>query len=171
MDIPEAIAEIQQSRSRFQLEHFVLGQHDTPEMRFYQLCIELQDMEFKLAHATIQIDKAQLEIVRLRRKRRWFRRDPIAQREADLAELGLQQTRLAMIGAEREVRCLREMFDAHPKFTRADIEQAQPDYWRARLTRQTSLQIMSGGVGWAQLEAMRQIGELEPMLEQQQLSE
>ena len=30
MNIREAIEEIQQPRSRYQLIHFVLGQHDTP---------------------------------------------------------------------------------------------------------------------------------------------
>jgi hypothetical protein len=34
--IEQAIAEVQQPRSRFQLERFVLGQHATPEMRYYQ---------------------------------------------------------------------------------------------------------------------------------------
>ena len=42
MDISEAIAEIQQPRSRYQIVHFVLGQHDTPEMQFYQLIQEIQ---------------------------------------------------------------------------------------------------------------------------------
>ncbi len=32
MNIHDAIAEVQQPRSRYQLVHFVLGQHDTPEM-------------------------------------------------------------------------------------------------------------------------------------------
>ena len=65
MNIEEAIAEIQQPRSRFQLIHFVLGQHDTPEMRFYQLCLELQDMKHKLALAEIQVKKSEIEIKRL----------------------------------------------------------------------------------------------------------
>ena len=55
MNITEAIAEIQQPRSRFQLVHFVVGQHDTPEMRFYQLCLELQDMGYKLRIAQIGV--------------------------------------------------------------------------------------------------------------------
>ena len=42
MEITEAIQAIQQPRSRFQIENFVLGQHDTIEMQFYQLCLELQ---------------------------------------------------------------------------------------------------------------------------------
>jgi hypothetical protein len=52
-DIEKAIAEIQQPRSRFQLERFVLGQHPTPEMQYYQTCIELQDMLYKYKLAEI----------------------------------------------------------------------------------------------------------------------
>ena len=65
MNITEAIAEVQQPRSRFQLVHFVIGQHDTPEMRFYQLCLELQDMGYKLRLAQLSIRKTDIEIARL----------------------------------------------------------------------------------------------------------
>ena len=44
MTIEEAIEAVQQPRSRYQMEHFVLGQHDTIEMQFYQLCVELQNL-------------------------------------------------------------------------------------------------------------------------------
>lgn len=153
MNIPEAIAEIQQSRSRYQLERFVVGQHDTAEMRYYQLCIELQDMEYKLAHATLMVRRVELEVARLRATG-----DDLDAIDADVKELELAQTRLAMIGAEREVACLRAMFESSPHFTRQEIEEAQPEYWAARLNRQAELQQFGArtGVGWAQLEAMRQ---------------
>jgi hypothetical protein len=165
MKTHEAIAEIQQSRSRYQLEHFVIGQHDTPEMRFYQLCVELQDMEHRLAYATLMVRRGEAEIEMLRNSP-----DPLAAIDADIKELDLEQTRLAMIGAQREVMILRDMFARSPKFTRAEIEQAQPDYWRSRLTRQFELQRAQAmlGVGWAQLEAMCQADlmdrELQPVL-------
>jgi hypothetical protein len=159
--IAAAIAEIQQTRSRFQLERFVVGQHDTPEMRFYQLCIELQDMEYKLANATLEVRKSEVQIARLRATG-----DEVDAIDADLKALGLEQTRLVMIGAEREVAILREMFAASPKFTRDEIEQAQPDYWRARLLRQSEFQVLQArtGIGWAQLDAHRQAGDLDVTL-------
>ena len=46
-----------------------------------------------------------------------------------------------------------------------EIEHAQPEYWEKRLTRQTNLQLMAGNVGWAQLDAMRQFGLLDGMVE------
>ena len=159
MNITEAIAEIQQPRSRFQLVHFVIGQHDTPEMRFYQLCLELQDMGHKLRMAQLSVRKTEIEIARLLETG-----DELDAIEAEEKQVGLGQTRIGMGGAEREIAVLTDLFDESQKFTRDEIEHAQPEYWQKRLTRQTNLQIMSGGVQWAQLDSMRQIGLLDEMV-------
>ncbi len=156
MDIAEAIAEIQQPRSRFQLVHFVIGQHDTPEMRFYQLCLELQDMGLKLRLAQLGVRKTDIEIARLLETG-----DELDAIEAEEKQVGLEQTRIVMRGAEREIAVLTDLFDESQKFTRDEIEHAQPEYWEARLTRQTNLQVLSGSVGWAQLDSMRQAGLLD----------
>ena len=160
MNISEAIAEIQQPRSRYQLIHFVIGQHDTPEMRFYQLCLELQDMGYKLRTAQLSVRKTEIEIARLLETG-----DELDAIEAEEKEVGLEQTRIVMRGAEREIAVLTDLFDESQKFTRDEIEHAQPEYWEKRLTRQTNLQIMSGGVQWAQLDSMRQIGMLDELVE------
>jgi len=156
MNIREAIEEIQQPRSRYQLIHFVLGQHDTPEMQFYQLCLELQDMAFKLKLAQIAMRRSDLEIERL-----LATGDELDALEAEEKQTGMEMTRIVMLGAEREIAALTDIFDSIPHFTREEIDQAQPEYWQKRLTRQTNLQIMAGGVQWAQLDSMRQIGLLE----------
>jgi len=168
MDIAEAIAEIQQPRSRYQLIHFVIGQHDTPEMRFYQLCLELQDMGYKLRLAQLSVRKTDIEIARLLETG-----DELDAIEAEEKQVGLEQTRIVMLGAEREVAVLTDLFDGCQHYTRDEIEHAQPEYWERRLTRQTNLQIMSGNVGWAQLDSMRQIGLLDEMVAErgQQLTE
>ncbi len=160
MNITEAIAEIQQPRSRYQLIHFVIGQHDTPEMRFYQLCLELQDMGHKLRLAQLGVRKAEIEIARLLETG-----DELDALEAEEAQVGLEQTQIVMRGAERELAVLTDLFDESQKFTRDEIEHAQPEYWEKRLTRQTNLQLMSGGVQWAQLDSMRQIGLLDELVE------
>ena len=156
MNISDAIAEVQQPRSRYQLIHFVIGQHDTPEMRFYQLCLELQDMGFKLRMAQLGVRKTEVEIRRLVETG-----DELDAIEAEEKQVGLEQTRVVMRGAERELAVLTDLFDESQKFTRDEIEHAQPEYWKARLTRQTNLQLMAGGVQWAQLDSMRQAGILE----------
>ena len=159
MNIAEAIAEIQQPRSRFQLIHFVIGQHDTPEMRFHQLCLELQSVGYNLRVAQLGVRKTEIEIARLLETG-----DEIDAITAEEKEVGLEQTRIVMRGAERELAVLTDLFDESQKFTRDEIEHAQPEYWQKRLTRQTNLQIMSGNVGWAQLDSMRQAGLLDQVI-------
>ena len=156
MNIADAIAEVQQPRSRFQLVHFVIGQHDTPEMCFYQLCLELQDMGFKLRLAALAVRKTLVEIGRLHAI------------EAEEKQVGLEQTRIVMAGAEREIAILTDLFDESTHYTRAEIEHAQPEYWQARLTRQTNLQLMAGGVQWAQLDSLRQAGLLDDLVAQRE---
>ena len=156
--IEAAIAEVQQPRSRFQLERFVTGSHATPEMRYYQTCLELQDMIYKYQVAKIGVQKAELKIKRLRETK-----DEMKELKAQETEIGLRQTRLAMIGAERELNDLVAIFDSfETKFTRADIEAAQPDYWNARLTGNAKAMLMGGtSVNAAHIEAMEQAGVLE----------
>jgi hypothetical protein len=163
MNITEAIAEIQQPRSRYQLIHFVIGQHDTPEMRFYQLMMEIQDTEYKLRHVEIALRKGELEIARLLETG-----DELDAIEADEKQLGLEHTRVVMKGAQREMAVLTDLFNNCQHYTRDEIERAQPEYWQQRLTRQTNLQIMAGGVAWAQLDSMRQIGLLDEMVEERE---
>lgn len=166
-EIQAAIAEIQKPRSRFQLERFVLGQHATPEMQYYQTCLELQDMIYKYELAKISLKKAELKIAKLRKTK-----DEMKELKAQEIELGSKQTRLAMLGAEREITDLVEIFESfETKFTRAEIESAQPEYWNARLTGNAKAMLMGGtSVNAAHIEAMQQAGVLDNFIEEVQLS-
>jgi hypothetical protein len=157
-EINKAITEVQQPRSRFQLERFVLGQHATPEMKYYQTVIELQDAIYKYKLAEISVKKAQLKIARLRATG-----DELDELKAQEAELGLAQTSFAMVGAEREMKHLLQIFDTFThKYTREEIEAAQPDYWQARLTNNAKAMLMGGAsVNPAHIEAMEQAGVLD----------
>jgi hypothetical protein len=157
-EIDKAIAEVQQPRSRFQLERFVLGQHATEEMRYYQTVIELQDMVYKYKLAQISVKKAEVKIAKLRATG-----DELDELKAQEAELGLVQTRFTMLGAERELAHLVDIWNSFDKkYTREEIEQAQPDYWEARLTNNAKAMLMGGsGVNAAHIEAMEQAGILD----------
>jgi hypothetical protein len=157
-EIHKAIAEVQQPRSRFQLERFVLGQHATPEMQYYQTVIELQDMIYKYKLAQISVKKAEAKISKLRKTG-----DQLDELKAQEIELGLVQTRFTMLGAERELKHLMEIWDSFEhKYTRDEIEQAQPDYWQARLTNNAKAMLMGGtSVNAAHIEAMEQAGVLD----------
>ena len=159
MNYREAIAEVQQSRSRYQIIHFVLGQHDTPEMRFYQLCLELQTMSHALRMVEIGTRKTKLEIKRLLETG-----DEMDALEAEEKQAQLDETMIIFNGTERELGILVDLFNEAQQYTRDEIEHAQPEYWQQRMIRQTNLQILSGSVGWAQLDSMRQGGLLDEML-------
>jgi len=163
MKIEEAIAEIQQPRSAYQLIHFVIGQHDTPEMRFYQLCLELQTLQLKLRMHDINVRKQKLHIARLKATG-----DELDALDAEEREVELEHGLIVQRGAQREYDFLVDLFDRCQHFTRDEIDHAQPEYWEKRLTRQTNLQIMSGSVGWAQLDSMRQIGLLDELVEERE---
>jgi hypothetical protein len=162
-DIQLALAEVQMPRTRYQFEHFVVGAHDTPEMRFVQVCRELEALHYTIAEVSLQVRKTEYEIEDLREKG-----DRISLIEAEIKELGLERTRLVAIGAVREYETLVAMFDEMPHFTREQIDASQPDYWQARLGRQANLQLMTGAANWAHLEALDQIGVLKPMIQAQQ---
>jgi hypothetical protein len=157
-EIEKAIAEVQQPRSRFQLERFVLGQHATDEMRYYQTVIELQDLLYKYKLSEINAKKTQLKIDRLRSTG-----DEIDELKAQEIELGQAQTKFAVIGAQRELAHLIDIWESfNHKYTREEIEAAQPDYWQARLTNNAKAMLMGGqSVNAAHIEAMEQAGVLD----------
>jgi hypothetical protein len=132
-------------------------------MRFVQVCRELEALHYTIAEVSLQVRKTEYEIEDLREKG-----DRISLIEAQIKELGLERTRLVAIGAVREYETLVAMFDEMPHFTREQIDASQPDYWQARLGRQANLQLMTGGANWAHLEALDQIGVLQPMIQAQQ---
>jgi predicted transcriptional regulator len=157
-EIQKAIAEVQQPRSRFQLERFVLGQHATPEMQYYQVCLELQDTLYKYRLAEINKKKTDLKIKRLRSTG-----DELDELKAQEIELGQEQTKFAVIGAQRELAHLIDIWDTFKhKYTREEIEAAQPEYWQARLTNNAKAMLMGGAsVNPAHIEAMEQAGVLD----------
>jgi hypothetical protein len=122
--------------------------------------MELQDMGFKLRMAQLNVRKTEVEIARLLETG-----DELDAIEAEEKQVGLEQTQIVMKGAQREIAILEDIFNECQHYTRDEIEHAQPEYWQARLTRQTNLQMMSGNVQWAQLDSMRQIGLLDDLVE------
>ena len=157
-DILLAMAEVQQSRSDFQLEKFVVNQHDTDEMRYQQCVIELQSLYYTIKTVSLEMKKTEIEISRLRETN-----DEIDELDAQIKELGLEQTRLVGIGAFRELDMLMNIYNSFEhKYTRQEIEAAQPDYWNKRLSRQATLEAIGGTQAQAaHLDSLRQIGALE----------
>jgi hypothetical protein len=165
--IKVAVAEIQQARSKFQINHFVIGQHATKEMQYYQTCIELQDMIFKYETVKLEVEILKIKIDNLRTKN-----DKISLLKAQKKELSLEQTQIIMVGHERELSCLIETWESFEhKYTRAEIEDSQADYWKARLTANAEAMVLGQGtVNPAHIEAMAQAGALDEYLEQKRIN-
>ena len=156
-DIVARFAEVQQSRSAFQLEKFVVGQHDTPEMQYYQCILEIQSLYYTIKQVSLEVQIAELEIAKLRASQ-----DPIDELKAQSKELGLEQTRVVGVGAFRELEILLDILNRYPRYSREDIEIAQPTYWSNRLERQAAAQAIGGSQAAASnLEALMQIGALD----------
>jgi hypothetical protein len=64
-DLVSYMADMRQSRSNFQLDHFVVNQHDTEEMRFVQCLLELQQLRSTIKISQLSIKKTKIEIARL----------------------------------------------------------------------------------------------------------
>jgi hypothetical protein len=155
-EIVARFAEVQQSRSAFQLEKFVVNAHDTDEMRYFQIITEIQALYYTIKQVSLQMQKSQIEIARLKSTG-----DEIDNLDAEIKELGLEQTKIVSVGAFRELEILLLMMKKFPKYTRKQIEEAQPEYWNKRLTRQINQQILGGSQGVASnIEALNQIGTL-----------
>ncbi len=153
-----SMAEVQQARSNFQIEKFVVNQHDTDEMRYFQTLLELQSLYYTIKVNSLEMKKTEIQIERLRSTG-----DEIDEIDAEIKEISLEQTRLVGIGAFRELDKLIEIYNAFPtKYTRDEIEQSQEHYWSLRLRRQSVLESIGGTQAQAShLDALRQMGALE----------
>jgi hypothetical protein len=160
MKIEDAIKEIQQSQSKYQYEKFVIGQHDSPEMQYYQTVVEASSRIRNLKETELKIKKLEAEIEELLKTGK--KSDAI---QAEILGLQIEETNLQLIGQRRELEILEDIFSQYPNYTREEIEAAQPEYWNRRLIRTAQLQLMSGHVDWAQLEAIHQAGILPQAIE------
>jgi hypothetical protein len=159
-ELLKAIAEVQQARSNFQLSYFVIGQHKTPEMQYYQLLLEINDLMFKYKIALIENEIQEAKIKALE-----VSGDQISLLEAKKLKLILDQTKVTMIGSERELAHLYTLWKSLPiKYSRQEIESGQQEYWKARLTHDVEMQVLTGSVNPTHLGTLDQIGILEDFI-------
>jgi hypothetical protein len=152
---PYVVDTIVPSRTRFQLRHFVIGQHDTAPMQWRQILIEAQDLAYKIRMAELNVEKSRIEIHRL-----LSTGDPVDAITAEEKQIGVTLTERTLQGARLELRWLSEMADEIGPHTAAEIEADQPEYWDRRLTRQAGLDRMAAieGVSAGNLQSMLSAG-------------
>jgi hypothetical protein len=155
-EIVELFAEISQTRSDYQLEKFVVNQHDTDEMRYVQTLLEIQNIYYTVKHLSLEAKKNQIKIERLRATG-----DEIDAIDAEQIEIGLEQTSLASLGTYRELETLLKILSEFPRYTRSQIEAGQADYWNKRMHRQIETDQVGGRPSIAaHLNSLIQMGEL-----------
>jgi hypothetical protein len=143
------------SRSRYQLENFVIKQHDTPEMQFRQVILEIQQLA-----KNIEISKIDKELAELKRDSFLNKDTPKARLKAKKIDIEINSLNLAIIGAEYEISVLNEIKENIPNFTAEEIESDQNNYWQKRLTRQAELDILqvTSGIGVGNSMSLLQAG-------------
>jgi hypothetical protein len=106
----------------------------------------------------LSLKKDQIEINRLRSTG-----DEVDELDAQIKEIGFEQTRLIAIGAQRELQDLVSIWESFEhKYTYDEMESLQPEYWNKRLSRQSVLESIGGSQAQAShLDSLRQIGALE----------
>lgn len=153
MDIQKIAQEITFNRSRYQMERFVVGQHHTPEMQYRQIIVEAVGLLETLQETNLRIAKIAAECEELRASGK--RSDEIEAQIKENSLLGLERHKTV---SQRELDHLRELAARYPAYSLADIEDNQESYWQERLMRTAHFQALSGGMGWAQIEAVWQAG-------------
>ena len=145
------------SRTRYQLRHFVAGQHETPAAQYKQIIIEAERLAYDIAMAELDCKRKQIQIERLIKTG-----DELDAIEAEENRLGLVLTERKLAGARMEMAWLAEMAEETGHFTVEQIEADQPEYWQLRLSRQAGIEQMAAQehIGAANLTCMLQIGML-----------
>jgi hypothetical protein len=123
-----AFAEIQQPRSRYMLDNLIIGQRFTPESQYAQCVLEAQIKWDNIRLGRLEMERIDLEIAAITMPGR------LGEIEREKKRIEREQTERAMLGAERELACLCEIFEQFPqKFTHEQLQAAQPEEHRQRL--------------------------------------
>ena len=130
-------------RTSFQLERFVMQEHDLPERKFLQLMMELKSMRDGFIGDCFEIEKLKIEIKRL-----LATNDEIDNLEACKKQYILRQYEENIIFREREIKTIVRLINSLPKiYTYDEIEAAESIYWEHRLTRQAFEDMVSAQTG------------------------
>jgi hypothetical protein len=130
-------------RTKFQLEHFVQNEHDTPERKFLQLIMELKSLRDGYIIDSLEIEKIKLQIDDL-----LSTGNKIDKIEALKKQYTLGTMNEAMEYRKREIKNISDLLKKLPKFyTYEEIEASEKNYWERRLTRQCVEEMVSRSTG------------------------
>lgn len=143
------------SRSRFQLRNFVLGKQDTAPMQWRQILLEAQQLAYNIRMAELDIQRKKIEMERLLETG-----DELDAIEAEEKRVGIIMTERALTGAELEFSWLQEAAKEIGAYTLEEIEEDQPNYWAARLSRKAEMEQLAAhnAISSGNLESMTLAG-------------
>jgi len=161
-------------RSKYSLEHFVVGQHMTPERQKAQIGVELlgcmqeftrlvneaRRLKNKIKMINIQISRLDLS-------------DEINLIMADDWQIDIEEAQRGMLGIQLETEAklyeaqeLYRLFGLLPDFTLEQMEDAEPGYWKKRLIRQmVTTQRDAHGNLEAMLQMKTEVGKFIPEIQ------
>lgn len=143
------------SRTNYQLKHFVVNQHDTPQMQYYQILLE----SWTILNS-IEKSKIDIEILKEKIKKLESSSDKIDILKSKKKRIELESMEYLLASTMKELEYLAYLFSQYPKYTYEDIEANQPEYWEKRLSRQANLDINAReyGISVGNLDSMLQSG-------------
>lgn len=157
-ELKDAFLVIQQPRTDFALTHFVVGEYDTPERQYMQVVEELRRAYQMIKISMLEKKKLQIEIKKLKASK-----DEISKLDAQIKEVHEEDLDATILGKLREFHCLYAIFNKFKKYTREELDKAEANYWKIRLTRQAAEDVMAhGNIGAGNIEALREIGIIQP---------
>lgn len=161
-DLLKAFDEIQMPRTPYVLKHFVVEQHLHKPQQYAQCVLELQVKYDSIRRAILNREKLLLEKQKIEAEAKKTRRlddRRIKEIEAETKQLDVEEQDRSMKGALREFSALYAIFKTYKPYTRKDLDEAQEEYWHARLTMQANHDVLSTGrVGAGNLDSLRMIG-------------
>ena len=151
----QAVAEIQQPRTPFELAHFVVGQHESEPRAWAQCTLELDIKLRNLRRAQI----SERQLLRKIKRLESLNTDAAADK-AELLRIDLEEQSLAVLGAQRESEALYAIWKSFGRtYSRDELNAAEAEYWQKRLTRQAMLDMnASGRIGVGNQDALRMAG-------------
>lgn len=152
----EDFAAIQGARPPWVLEKLVVDAHQVPEQQWAQCVLEMQIAHQNIRRAMLNRQLLVNEIAKLRDTD-----DPDDEIRAQLKEIDLESQDFAMLGAAREFEALYDIYQKFPqRYSRAELDAAQPELYRLRLKEQAENDLLSRqtGVSASNLGGLRLVG-------------
>ncbi len=155
VEMEDAFDEIQQPRTPFVLQHFVVGEHDATPQQYAQCVLEMQIAYDNIRLADINAQKIGLEIAQFE-----VQDTPLCKLEIQEKRIHLEQQDRARLGALREFSALYVIWKSFGRtYTRGELDAGQEEYWVKRLTRQAMQGLnATGRISVGDQDALRMIG-------------